>query len=286
MSDMHSLLVAAILGVVEGLTEFLPVSSTGHMIIVGHLLGFEGDTAKTFEVVIQLGSILAVVVMFWRRLFGLIGIHFGKAPHEGTGKGRLTLGHILLGMIPAVVLGLVFHDTIKSLFNPINVMYALVVGGVLLIAAECLKPKEPRAPGLDDMTYRQAFMIGCFQCLALWPGFSRSGATISGGMLMGVSRYAASEFSFLLAVPMMMGATALDLYKSWSFLSASDIPMFAVGFVTAFIVALVAIKTFLQLIKRISFIPFAIYRFIVAAAVYVVSSDDLPDGCAYGLRRL
>lgn len=270
MSDIHSLLVAAILGVVEGLTEFLPVSSTGHMIIVGHLLGFEGDTAETFEVVIQLGSILAVVVMFWRRLFGLIGIHFGKQPHEGTGKGRLTLGHIVLGMIPAVVLGLVFHDTIKSFFNPVNVMYALVVGGLLLIAAECLKPKEPRAPGLDDMTYRQAFMIGCFQCLALWPGFSRSGATISGGMLMGVSRYAASEFSFLLAVPMMMGATALDLYKSWSFLTVEDIPMFAVGFVTAFIVALIAIKTFLQLIKRISFIPFAIYRFIVAAAVYVV----------------
>ncbi|WP_186752151.1 MULTISPECIES: undecaprenyl-diphosphate phosphatase [Pseudomonas] len=271
MSDMHSLLVAAILGVVEGLTEFLPVSSTGHMIIVGHLLGFEGETAKTFEVVIQLGSILAVVVMFWRRLFGLIGIHFGRPPqHEGEGKGRLTLIHILLGMVPAVVLGLIFHDTIKSLFNPINVMYALVVGGVLLIAAELLKPKEPKAPGLDDMTYRQAFMIGCFQCLALWPGFSRSGATISGGMLMGVSRYAASEFSFLLAVPMMMGATALDLYKSYHFLTAADFPMFAVGFVTAFLVALVAIKTFLQLIKRISFIPFAIYRFIVAAAVYVV----------------
>lgn len=271
MSDMHSLLVAAILGVVEGLTEFLPVSSTGHMIIVGHLLGFEGETAKTFEVVIQLGSILAVVVMFWRRLFGLIGIHFGRPPqHEGEGKGRLTLIHILLGMVPAVVLGLVFHDAIKSLFNPINVMYALVVGGVLLIAAELLKPKEPKAPGLDDMTYRQAFMIGCFQCLALWPGFSRSGATISGGMLMGVSRYAASEFSFLLAVPMMIGATALDLYKSYHFLTAADFPMFAVGFVTAFLVALVAIKTFLQLIKRISFIPFAIYRFIVAAAVYVV----------------
>ena len=271
MSDMHSLLIAAILGVVEGLTEFLPVSSTGHMIIVGHLLGFEGDTAKTFEVVIQLGSILAVVVMFWRCLFVLIGIHFGRPlQHEGESKGRLTLIHILLGMIPAVVLGLLFHDTIKSLFNPINVMYALVVGGLLLIAAECLKPKEPRAPGLDDMTYRQAFMIGCFQCLALWPGFSRSGATISGGMLMGVSRYAASEFSFLLAVPMMMGATALDLYKSWGFLTSGDIPMFAVGFITAFVVALIAIKTFLQLIKRISFIPFAIYRFIVAAAVYVV----------------
>ncbi|MEX3018158.1 undecaprenyl-diphosphate phosphatase [Kluyvera sp. STS39-E] len=271
MSDIHSLLVAAILGVVEGLTEFLPVSSTGHMIIVGHLLGFEGETAKTFEVVIQLGSILAVVVMFWRRLFGLIGIHFGRPPvHEGEGTGRLSLIHILLGMIPAVVLGLVLHDAIKSLFNPINVMYALVVGGLLLIAAECLKPKTPRAVGVDDMTYRQAFAIGCFQCLALWPGFSRSGATISGGMLMGVSRYAASEFSFLLAVPMMMGATALDLYKSWHFLTVGDIPMFAVGFVMAFLVALVAIKTFLKIIKRISFIPFAIYRFIVAAAVYVV----------------
>ena len=270
MTDMHSLLVGAILGIVEGLTEFLPVSSTGHMIIVGHLLGFEGDTAKTFEVVIQLGSILAVVVMFWRRLFGLIGIHFGHPPHEGVGKGRLSLIHILLGMVPAVVLGLVFHDFIKSLFNPINVMYALVVGGVLLIIAELLKPKEPKALGLDDMTYRQAFFIGCFQCLALWPGFSRSGATISGGMLVGVSRYAASEFSFLLAVPMMMGATALDLYKSMSFLTMADLPMFAVGFVTAFVVALVAIKTFLHLIKRISFIPFAIYRFIVAAAVFAV----------------
>ncbi|EPN9327663.1 undecaprenyl-diphosphate phosphatase [Cronobacter sakazakii] len=270
MTDMHSLLVAAILGIVEGLTEFLPVSSTGHMIIVGHLLGFEGDTAKTFEVVIQLGSILAVVVMFWRRLFGLIGIHFGHPPHEGVGKGRLSLIHILLGMVPAVVLGLVFHDFIKSLFNPINVMYALVMGGVLLIIAEVLKPKEPKAPGLDDMTYRQAFFIGCFQCLALWPGFSRSGATISGGMLVGVSRYAASEFSFLLAVPMMMGATALDLYKSMGFLTMADLPMFAVGFVTAFVVALVAIKTFLHIIKRISFIPFAIYRFIVAAAVFAV----------------
>ncbi len=247
MADMHSLFIAFVLGVVEGLTEFLPVSSTGHMIIVGHLLGFEGDTAKTFEVVIQLGSILAVVVMFWRRLFGLIGIHFGGKPveHEGKTSGQLKLGHILLGMIPAVVLGLVFHDSIKSLFTPKNVMYALVVGGLLLMAAEGLKPKKPRAEGLDDMTYRQAFMIGCFQCLALWPGFSRSGATISGGMLMGVSRYAASEFSFLLAVPMMMGATGLDLYKSMGFLTWGDIPMFAVGFITAFMVALIAIKTFL-----------------------------------------
>jgi undecaprenyl-diphosphatase len=272
MADMHSLFVAFVLGVVEGLTEFLPVSSTGHMIIVGELLGFTGDKAKTFEVIIQLGSILAVVVMFWRRLFGLIGIHFGNKPveHEGKTGGRLKLGHILLAMIPAVVLGLIFHDVIKSLFAPKNVMYALVIGGFLLLAAEWLKPKNPRSIGLDDITYRQAFMIGCFQCLALWPGFSRSGATISGGMLVGVNRYAASEFSFILAVPMMIGASALDLYKSWHFLTLGDLPMFAVGFITAFVVALIAIKTFLTLIKRISFVPFAIYRFIVAAVVYMV----------------
>ncbi|AML56848.1 Undecaprenyl-diphosphatase [Serratia rubidaea] len=272
MADMHSLFVAFVLGVVEGLTEFLPVSSTGHMIIVGEWLGFTGDKAKTFEVIIQLGSILAVVVMFWRRLFGLIGIHFGGKPvaHEGHTPGHLKLTHILLAMAPAVVLGLLFHEVIKSLFEPKNVMYALVVGGVLLLTAEWLKPKKPRAVGLDDITHRQAFMIGCFQCLALWPGFSRSGATISGGMLVGVSRYAASEFSFILAVPMMIGASGLDLYKSLHFLTLADLPMFVVGFVTAFLVALVAIKTFLTLIKRISFVPFAIYRFIVAAAVYVV----------------
>jgi undecaprenyl-diphosphatase len=269
--ESHSLLVAAILGVVEGLTEFLPVSSTGHLILAGNLLGFTGDTSKSFEVVIQLGSILAVVVMFWRRLFGMIGLHFGKPPvHEGTGTRRLNLLHIILGMVPATVLGLLLHSQIKSLFEPKFVMVALVVGGVLLIAAELLKPKKPRAEGVDDITYLQAIMIGFFQCLALWPGFSRSGATISGGMLMGISRFAASEFSFLLAVPMMMGATALDLYKSYSFLTLADLPMFATGFICAFIVALIAIKTFLAVIKRISFIPFAIYRFFVAIAVYFV----------------
>ncbi len=273
MDGLHDLVVAFILGVVEGLTEFLPVSSTGHMIIVGEYLGFSGDTASTFEVVIQLGSILAVVVVFWRRMFGLIGIHFGKkeVPHEGRGTGRLTLIHIILGMLPAVVAGFALHDSIKEhLFGAKTVMYALIAGGLLLIAAELLKPKKPRAEGLDDVSYRQAFIIGCFQCLALWPGFSRSGATISGGMLIGVSRYAASEFSFILAVPMMLGATILVMYKSIGHLAWSDLPMFAVGFVTAFLVALAAIKTFLSLIKRFSFIPFAIYRFFVAGVIYFV----------------
>ncbi|PJG84545.1 undecaprenyl-diphosphate phosphatase [Conservatibacter flavescens] len=264
---MSELFIAFILGIVEGLTEFLPVSSTGHMIIVGHLLGFEGEKAATFEVIIQLGSILAVVVMFWRKLFGLIGIHFGQEINKN--EPHLTLMHIILGMIPAVILGLIFHSNIKALFSPEMVMYSLVVGGVLLIIAEKCRPKVS-AETVDQMTYKQAFAIGLFQCLALWPGFSRSGATISGGLLMGVGRHAAAEYSFMLAVPMMMGATVLDVYKSLDFLTWADLPMFAVGFVTAFLVALIAIKTFLNVIKKISFIPFAIYRFVVAIAVYFV----------------
>lgn len=268
MTEHYTLLVAFILGIVEGLTEFLPVSSTGHMIIVGHLLGFEGDKAATFEVLVQLGSILAVVVVFWRRMFGLIGIHFGR-PVENA-HGSLTLGHILIAMVPAVILGFLVHDFLKAhLFGPETVMWALVAGGILLLIAEWRRPPV-RSETLDDITYRQALGIGLFQCFALWPGFSRSGSTISGGMLLGISRQAAAEFSFILAVPMMLGASALDLYKSWHQLSLADLPMFAVGFVTAFVVAMLAIKTFLTLIRRFSFVPFAIYRFIVAFAVYLL----------------
>ena len=268
MTESYALFVAFVLGIVEGLTEFLPVSSTGHMIIVGHHLGFEGPKAAPFEVVIQPGSILAVVVMFWRRLFGLIGIHFGQKPTPG--HATLSLVHDILGMLRAVVVGLAIHSWIKAnLFGPETVMYALVAGGILLIIAEKFRPAVT-AETLDDISYKQAFGIGLFQCLALWPGFSRSGATISGGMLMGISRHAAAEFSFIMAVPMMIAASGLDLYKSRDFLSMADFPMFAVGFVTAFVVAMVAIKTFLALIRRLDFIPFAIYRFLLAFVVYLV----------------
>ncbi|MDH2999232.1 undecaprenyl-diphosphatase [Chelonobacter oris] len=264
---MSEIFIAAILGIVEGLTEFLPVSSTGHLIIAAHFLGFTGEKAATFEVIIQLGSILAVVVVFWRKMFGLIGIHFGMKPDHS--QPHLTLLHIILGMVPAVVIGLAFHSTIKSWFNIQNVIYSLIVGGVLLLIAEKFRPRVT-ANTVDQISYKQAFAIGLFQCLALSPGFSRSGATISGGLLMGVGRHAAAEYSFMLAVPMMMGATVLDLYKSWHFLSFADLPMFAVGFVMAFIVAMLAIKWLLALIKRISFVPFAIYRFVVAIALYFV----------------
>ncbi|MCP8968622.1 undecaprenyl-diphosphate phosphatase [Ectobacillus ponti] len=259
---MADWLIGLIMGAVEGLTEFLPVSSTGHMILTGHLLGFEDERAKTFEIVVQLGSIMAVVVVFWKRLWSLVGI--GRKKNGPS----LNLLHIILGMIPAGVLGVVFHDTIKGvLFGPGPVVISLVAGGILLIVAERFS-KRPTANTLDEITYKQAFAIGLFQCLALWPGFSRSGSTISGGLLVGVSHTAAASYTFILAVPMMVAATGLDLVKSWHLLSAADLPLFATGFITAFVVAMLAIVSFLKLLARVSLTPFAIYRFIIAAVFY------------------
>lgn len=259
---MADWLIGLIMGAVEGLTEFLPVSSTGHMILTGHLIGFEGEKAKTFEVFVQLGSILAVVVLFWKRLWSLVGI--GKVT-EGP---SLNLLHIIIGMIPASVLGFLFHDQIKEiLFGPGPVIISLIAGGILMIIAEKFS-KPSTAQTLDDITYKQAFAIGMFQCLALWPGFSRSGSTISGGLLARVSHKAAAEYTFILAVPMMLGATGLDLIKNWDILSAADIPLFASGFITAFIVAMFAIVSFLKLLARVKLTPFAYYRFVLAAVFY------------------
>ncbi|MTT31938.1 undecaprenyl-diphosphate phosphatase [Terrilactibacillus sp. BCM23-1] len=266
---MHDILIAIILGAVEGLTEFAPVSSTGHLILVGSLLHFTGDKAKTFEIVIQLGSILAVVVIYWKRLWSLFGLY---RDHREKYTSNLNLIHIIVAMIPAVILGLLLHDFIKShLFSPITVVIALVAGGILMIYAE-KKSKHVESTTLDQMTYRQAFVVGLFQCLSLWSGFSRSGSTISGGIISGLNHKTAAEFSFLVAVPMMIAASGLDLYKSLDLLSMSDLPLFVVGFVTAFIVALLAIVFFLKLLQRVKLIPFAIYRFILAAvfAIYLL----------------
>lgn len=261
-----------VLGFVEGMTEFVPVSSTGHMILVGEtILHFTGAKAATFEVVIQLGSILAVVYVFWKRLLSLIGIHTSNPEAEVTEhRGHLTLIHVFLAMLPAVVIGLLLHGYIKELFTAKTVLIGLVAGGMLMIVAEKLK-RPVISTHLDEISYKQAFTIGCFQCLALWPGFSRSGATISGGLLSGTNHKTAAEFSFIVAVPMMVAASGLDLYKSWHMLSSTDLPLFVTGFVTAFFVALFAIKFFLKLIARISLTPFAIYRFILAAMMsYVI----------------
>ncbi|MGG0276338.1 undecaprenyl-diphosphate phosphatase [Bacillus rhizoplanae] len=267
---MNDITIAIILGIVEGLTEFAPVSSTGHLILVGHLLGFEGTTrATTFEVVIQLGSILAVVVVFWKRLLNIVGI--GKSLNTtGPAKSHLNMLHVLIGILPFMIGGLLFHDFIKNvLFSPKTVVIGLVAGGILMIIADLVHKNRSTTSNLDSVTYKQALYMGLFQCFALIPGFSRMGATLSGGLLIGMNHKTASELSFIMAVPIMFAASGKDLFDSWSYLTASDFPLFITGFLTAFIVALIAIKFFLSLISKIKLIPFAIYRFLLAIMFWV-----------------
>lgn len=264
---MNDIISAIILGILEGLTEFLPVSSTGHLILAGHLLGFEGDAANTFKVVIQLGAVLAVLVLYWRRymdiLKDLLVLDFSK-------KNKLNAIHIVLAMIPALIVYLIFKDYIKQvLFGPGPVLIGLVIGGILMIVASRAKRKVT-SEETDDITYKQAFGIGLFQCFALWPGFSRSGSTISGGLLLGTSQKAAADFTFIISVPVMLGATVLDMYNSREFLTSDDLLLFLIGFVSAFIVAMIAVVTFLNLIKRLKLEWFALYRFLLAAIFYLI----------------
>lgn len=279
---MDSIFSAAILGIVEGLTEFLPVSSTGHLILAGHLLGFVGEKAATFEVVIQLGAILAVLVLYWERFLGLL-----KTDPARSFSGPRGLWLLILTSLPASVLGLLTHDFIKEhLFGPQTVAWALGVGALAIFAVEAWRTGAVtgnarsagkaqahagqgriRYRGLDAITPALALGIGCFQCLALWPGFSRSAATIMGGMLLGAERKTAAEYSFVAAVPIMFAATGYDMLKSYRLFSAADLPFLAVGFVVSFLAAWVAVKGFIALLGRLSLRPFAVYRLVLAVAV-------------------
>lgn len=262
---MDQIVIAIIMGIVEGLTEFLPVSSTGHMILTGHLLNFEGELASTFKIVIQLGAILAVLVLYWKRFLGLLILSPDALKRPG-----INIVHVFMAMIPFVIAGFTIYGYMKKhLFGPTPVLIGLVAGGILMIAADRFR-REVTAQTMDDITYKQAFGIGLFQCLAIWPGFSRSGSTISGGMLLGTSQKAAAEFTFLISVPVMFAASAYDLYKSRELLSMDDIPLFLAGLVSAFVVAMIAIVSFLSLIKRLRLSWFAYYRFALALLFFVV----------------
>lgn len=263
---MYDWIKAIILGVVEGLTEFLPVSSTGHLILVGDLLGFEGDAATTFKIVIQLGAVSALLILYWSRYMSILK---DLTRMDFKQKKKLNALHMILAMIPALVVYLIFKDTIKGqLFGPGPVLIGLIVGGVLLIIAAQAKMKVT-SEETDDITYKQAFGIGLFQCLALWPGFSRSGSTISGGLLLGTSQKAAADFTFMISVPVMFGATILDLYDSRDLLTSDDLVLFLIGFIAAFVVAMIAVITFLKLIKRLRLEWFALYRFVLAILFYL-----------------
>lgn len=262
---MPELLIAVVLGLVEGLTEFVPVSSTGHLILVGQVLGFEGERAATFQVFIQLGAILAVAVLYPRRLRDLANV----AVTQGF-AGRRGLGLLMLTTLPALGVGATTHGLIKStLFDAKTVTVGLVLGGLAILAAERWRPR-PTTSDLDALRWQEALAVGAFQCLALWPGVSRSAATIVGGMLVGVERKTAAEYSFLAALPVMAAATSFDLLVSLPLLTSADIPIFAIGFVVSFGTAWVAITYFLRLLTRVTLRPFAWYRIGLAMTVLMI----------------
>jgi undecaprenyl-diphosphatase len=273
--DLLTIIKAIILGIVEGLTEFAPVSSTGHMVIVDDMWlqskQFLGKyAANTFKIVIQLGSILAVVIIFRDRFIDLLGLARSKKA-AGHTPNRLKLTQVIVGLIPAGVLGVLFEDYIdEHLFSTATVLIGLVIGAVLMIIADKFGPENPKVHTVDQITYKQALTVGLFQCFSLWPGFSRSGSTISGGVLLGMSHRAAADFTFIMAVPIMAGASFLSLLKNWQYFTLDALPFFIAGFISAFVFALVSIRFFLKLINRIKLVPFAIYRIVLAFIVYFV----------------
>jgi undecaprenyl-diphosphatase len=257
-------ITAILLGIVEGLTEFLPVSSTGHLILASELLGYDAAQWAMFNVIIQLGAILAVVVLYWRTFWAVLTGMFHREPTSW----RFTR-NLLVAFIPSVILGLAFKHVIdRMLGSPEIVAVALVVGGVAILLIERLvKPGETR--GIADMPLRQALGVGLVQCLAMIPGVSRSGATIMGALCLGVERRTAAEFSFFLAVPTMLGATTLELFEKRAELHAVRFDLIGIGFIVSFLVALLVIKWFVGVVSRRGFAPFAWYR-IIAGSVALV----------------
>ncbi|MFN3399793.1 MAG: undecaprenyl-diphosphate phosphatase [Ferrovibrio sp.] len=257
-------LQAAFLGVVEGLTEFIPVSSTGHLILLVDLLGFEGPPGKVFEIAIQLGAILAICLVYWPRLWGTL---------SGLGRddraNRFTV-NVLLGFLPALVIGFFAHGFIKGvLFNPWVVSVALIVGGVVILAIERFVG-EGEVESVDDFKFRLSLKIGLLQCLAMIPGVSRSGATIMGARLLGVKPAAAAEFSFFLAVPTMAAATAYDLFKNRDTLTLDGAWLILTGFIVAFLCALLVVRSVIAFINRYGFAPFAWYRIAIGTVMLAV----------------
>lgn len=262
--DLSIALQASLLGLLEGLTEFIPVSSTGHLLLAIDLIGFRGPPGKVFEIAIQLGAILAVCWLYRERLFGsLLRLHDDPAAQR-------FYGNLFFGVVPALVVGVVAHKFIKEvLFSPWVVSVALVLGGIAILAIERLKPR-PTVATVDDVRFRLALKIGLCQTVAMIPGVSRSGATILGGILLGLDRRAATEFSFHLAVPTMAAATAYDILKNWNSLDGSGAAVIAIGFVAAFLAALVVVRAVIGFVARHGFVPFAWYRIAVGTAMLAI----------------
>ena len=263
--DIALLIKAAVMGVVEGLTEFLPISSTGHLILAGALLGFDDDKAKVFDIAIQTGAIFAVIMVYWQKIRSTVV----ALPKQRQAQ-RLAL-NVLIAFLPAVLLGLLFGKAIKAhLFTPTVVASTFIIGGLIILWAERRQVRNPavaRIQEADDMTALDALKVGLAQCLAMVPGTSRSGATIIGGMLLGLSRKAATDFSFYLAIPTLIGAGVYSLYKERALLSLADLPVFTVGLVFSFLSAWLCVRWLLRFIATHSFVGFAWYRIVFGLVV-------------------
>lgn len=264
--DIELLVKAALMGVVEGLTEFLPISSTGHLILAGSLLGFHDDKAKVFEIAIQTGAIFAVILVYWQKISSTLR-SLGHSP-----EAQRFAFNVLIGFLPAVVLGLLLGKAIKAnLFTPAVVATSFIVGGFIILWAERRPASAVRVQEVESMGVLDALKVGLVQCLAMIPGTSRSGATIIGGMLLGLSRKAATDFSFYLAIPTLIGAGAYSLYKERALLSLADLPMFGVGLLVSFFSAWVCVRWLLRFISTHSFEVFAWYRIAFGLVVLATS---------------
>jgi undecaprenyl-diphosphatase len=258
---MPILLLVILLGIVEGITEYLPVSSTGHLILATELLGFRADEWALFNIAIQPGAILAIVVLYWRTFWDVLVGLFRRSP-----SAFAFVRNILVAFIPAVVLGVAFGDTIElMLANAVIVAWALIIGGIaILVVEKFARPTE--SGGVAGVSFKQSAMIGAAQCLAMIPGVSRSGATILGAMSFGVDRKTAAEFSFFLAVPTLTGATVLQLFKHWDEIPVGQLTWIGLGSLVSFVVAVIVVKAFVSIISRYGFAPFAWYRIAAGSA--------------------
>jgi undecaprenyl-diphosphatase len=256
-------LKAIVIAIVEGITEFVPISSTGHMIIMGNVINFEGEFANIFEIVIQLGAIFAIIVLYWDKIWGSV-VDFLKCKPSGIKFWT----NIIIACVPAVVFGLILNDKINEyLFNPLTVAFALILGGILMIVIENRFRHKYTTNSIEQISIKQSFKIGFFQCLALWPGMSRSASTIMGGWVSGVSTVAATEFSFFLAIPIMIGATGLTLVKSGMDFTSGEIITLCIGFITALLVSLIVVEKFISYLKKKPMKIFAIYRIIIGVVL-------------------
>ncbi len=272
--DVVTLLKALVMGLVEGLTEFLPISSTGHLILAASLMDFTGEHIKLFEVVIQTGAILAVLSIYAERLWGTLR-GLGSEP-----AAQRFAANVIIGFVPAAVAGVLFADVIKGvLFQPVVVALGFIVGGVIILWAERRQAAGAtvRVHEVDDVRWTDALKIGLVQCLALIPGTSRSGATIIGGMLLGLSRRASTEFSFFLAIPMIFGAAGYDLLKNHALLRAEDVPMFAVGIVVSWLSAWASVRWLMRYVAGHTFTPFGWYRIAFGVLILVTAAGGWVD---------